>query len=275
MGAGASASKMESEAVTAAKGLLENDCPKIWGEIDFNGNNIISVAETHKFIQDKTDEHPALKVFIDPNTGKAKQPPLIRAWAKITGYIGGGKPYTEGHKDGFIHKNEFKKFIKYCFLYNELFSVFEDCAEGDRRVSLEEFKTEVPKLVDGTKPEDLEKAFKAIDKNGGGEILFDEFADYCLRSGLHKLGASHDEEVRIEKQKAAASDMRDAVAGIGAGQESPAIDYTAYQDGESPGWFDYLRQILPPEAEPTARRQRAFERPQEAQAPVYEDIDDM
>merc|ERR1719326_1907293 len=119
--------------------------------IDMNGNGIISVAETHKFIEEQTEAYPALKVFLDDN-GKAKQPPLIRAWAKITGYIGGGKPYTEGHKDGFIHKNEFKKFMKYCFLYNELFGIFEDCAEGDRRVSLDEFKAEVPKFVEGTTP---------------------------------------------------------------------------------------------------------------------------
>ena len=40
--------------------------------------------------------------LIDEGTGKVKSQPLIRAWAKITGYIGGGKPYTEGHKE--IHK---------------------------------------------------------------------------------------------------------------------------------------------------------------------------
>merc|ERR1711924_279492 len=151
-----------------------------WKEIDFNGNGIISVAETHKFIEEHTEQHPVLKVFIDENTGKAKQAPLIRAWAKVCGYVGGGQPYEDGHKDGFIHKNEFKHFLKYCFLYNELFTVFLVDAEGDRRVSLEEFKTEVPKFVEGATPEQLEKVFKVIDKNGGGQILFDEFCQYVI-----------------------------------------------------------------------------------------------
>merc|ERR1711862_465635 len=107
------------------------------------------------------------------------QAPLIRAWAKVCGYVGGGLDYTAGHQDGFIHKNEFKHFLKYCFLYNELFSVFEDCAEGDRRISKEEFMSEVPKFVKAD-PEQLEKAWGVMDANGGGQILFDEFCRYII-----------------------------------------------------------------------------------------------
>merc|ERR1712232_49172 len=137
----------------------------------------------HKFIEDHKDDEKytkTLATFIDENTGKAKQPPLIRAWAKVTGYVGGGKAYTDGHKDGFIHRNEFKKYLKYCFLYNELFTVFMVDAEDDKRISLEEFQREVPNFVEGTTPEQLEKVFKVIDVNGGGQILFDEFSQYVI-----------------------------------------------------------------------------------------------
>merc|ERR1711862_92583 len=149
---------------------------------DWNGNGIISVAETHKFIEEhgKDEGKQVLKVFIDPNTEKAKQPPLIRAWAKITGYVGGGKDYTAGHKDGFIHKNEFKHYLHLCFLYNELFLIFEDCAEGERKVTLDEFRVHAKNYVANSTDEDLEKAFKIMDKNEGGEILFDEFCRYLI-----------------------------------------------------------------------------------------------
>merc|ERR1712137_1105316 len=96
------------------------------------------------------------------------------------GYVGGGQAFVDGHKDGFIHKHEFKHFLKYCFLYDALFKVFEDSAEGDRKITLAEFQAEVPKLIDGTTPEQLEKVFKVIDKNNGGVILFDEFCQYVI-----------------------------------------------------------------------------------------------
>jgi len=50
--------------------------------------------------------------------------------------------------------------------------------DGDRRMDLEEFKLAVPSLEKwGVKVTDAEQSFKAIDSNGGGLVLFDEF---CL-----------------------------------------------------------------------------------------------
>lgn len=181
MGAGASAGKtMDADAITAAKALLEGPaCKEIFDKIDFNGNNLVSTAEVDKFISESTADYPPFAPLIDEGTGKTKSMPLIRAWAHITGYVGGGRPYTEGHKDGFIHACEFKRYIHYLFLYNELFSVFEDVAEGDKRVTKEEFVATVPQYLDH-EPERLGKAFDAMDANGGGFVLFDEFARYII-----------------------------------------------------------------------------------------------
>merc|ERR1712107_499420 len=52
--------------------------------------------------------------------------------------------------------------------------------DDQRTITLEEFQTEVPKLVTGTTPEGLAKTFKTIDRNGGGKILFDEFCRYVV-----------------------------------------------------------------------------------------------
>merc|ERR1712070_834294 len=155
-GAGASAGKtLDEDALSAAKEILD--------KIDINGNNLVSTAEVDKFIGENLESYPELKPLIDEGTGK----------------VGGGKPYTEGHKDGFIHACEFKRYIHYLFLYNELFAVFDDIAEGDKRVTKEEFVATVPQYLDHS-PEKLGKAFDAMDANGGGFVLFDEFARYVI-----------------------------------------------------------------------------------------------
>ena len=123
-----------------------------------------------------------LKLLVDEATGDPKSAVLVRAWAMVCGYVGGGKDYVAGHKDGFIHACEFKKYFRLLFLYNELFSVFEDVAEGDKKVSLAEFLEQMPKYLPESTPEQLTKTFAAMDQNGGGAVLFDEFARFIIGS---------------------------------------------------------------------------------------------
>ena len=55
----------------------------------------------------------------------------------------------------------------------------------DRRINLEEFKSAIPMIEGwGLKIEDPETDFNTIDTNGGGQILFDEFADWAIKKGL-------------------------------------------------------------------------------------------
>ena len=63
MGAGASAGKsMDTDAITAAKALLEGQTKEIFDKIDINGNNLVSTAEVDKFIGESVGDYPALKV---------------------------------------------------------------------------------------------------------------------------------------------------------------------------------------------------------------------
>ena len=55
----------------------------------------------------------------------------------------------------------------------------------DNRVEIKEFKASVPIMQKwGVSIVNPEAEFKKIDTNNGGFILFDEFADYCIKRSL-------------------------------------------------------------------------------------------
>ena len=72
--------------------------------------------------------------------------------------------------------------------YFELYVMFDiiDSEESrDHRISLEEFRKGVPQLNKwGAKIGDPEATFKEIDVDGGGMILFDEFAAWAMKREL-------------------------------------------------------------------------------------------
>mmetsp|Transcript_5631 Transcript_5631/g.7494 ORF Transcript_5631/g.7494 Transcript_5631/m.7494 type:complete len:184 (+) Transcript_5631:490-1041(+) len=54
----------------------------------------------------------------------------------------------------------------------------------DLRVSLEEFKAAMPFLTKETnlpEPKDLEATYREMDADGGGMVLYDEFADFMMK----------------------------------------------------------------------------------------------
>jgi len=185
MGAAASVEMAEEnkEAMDATKAFLADKeaCKAAWSKVDFNGNGIVSVAEMDKFIGESANPESEVESFgnlfspvIDTNTGKPKQPVLIRAWKKCT-----SREYST-HDDGFIHRHEFRAFVKYILLYNSLFQVFDEINGDDRRIDIDEFKAGMTKFGACDEDTDLDQTFKNIDSNGGGQILFDEFCHYCL-----------------------------------------------------------------------------------------------
>ena len=148
-------------------------CLEIWSKVDFNGNGIVSVAEMDKFITETPADDAFWSPVCDAETGKPKQPVLIRAWKKAT-----SRTYAT-HTDSFIHKYEFRVFVRCIKLYNELFTVFDELNGDDRRISKDEFIAGVAKL--GAEDSiDVGKTFDNIDTNKGGQILFDEFCHFCL-----------------------------------------------------------------------------------------------
>ena len=74
----------------------------------------------------------------------------------------------------------------YVRLYFELWLMFDDVDGGeDDRIGLDEFKSAVPKIQAwGVKIEDPEATFAEIDVNGGGQVLFNEFAEWAIKKGL-------------------------------------------------------------------------------------------
>jgi len=179
MGAGASIEVSDENKVLieATKALLGDKakCAEIWAKVDINGNGLVSVAEMDKMIGESSAEWDGFFApVVDEGTGKPKQPVLIRAWKKAT-----GREYST-HEDGFIHKHEFKPFVRLIMMYNYLFTVFDELNGDDRRISEEEFVAGVGKLGAGEEGTDLSQTFKNIDTNGGGQILFDEFCHYAM-----------------------------------------------------------------------------------------------
>lgn len=163
--------------VEAAVNKDINDDDKIkllWKALDFNGNGGSTLAEIDKFV---VERYPALN----------NKPALMRAY-KRTCSKGGG-----GDGDDYVEKKEFKILLKNLVFYNQLFQSFDEIDTGDdRRVDCNEFLKGVKFLgLQDMKQDQLVIEFGRIDKNGGGQIMFDEFCEWYLeRKGLPKGGGN-------------------------------------------------------------------------------------
>jgi len=93
-----------------------------------------------------------------------------------------GKAYG----DEYITFCEFRTFLVALRQYFEYYQAFSKIDEdGDRRLTLEEFKAQKEQIEIWVGPvEDMEAEFNIIDDNGGGIILFDEFCEWALAKKL-------------------------------------------------------------------------------------------
>jgi len=147
--------KLEAE----IKGMMNDQSKlrKLWKSLDFNGNNIVSLAEVDKMVHDK---YPLLN----------HKPALMRAFQSTL---------REGDGDEWVEKHEFKMLLGNLFYFNKLFWLFDQVDEDkDRRMTLKEFQW-CMNMCDVKMSESKAKAeFAKVDVNGGGIILFDEFCRY-------------------------------------------------------------------------------------------------
>jgi Ca2+-binding EF-hand superfamily protein len=131
----------------------QEECHRIFTKIDYNGNNILSLAELDNAV-----------IQIWPHFDN--KPAIMRAYKA-----------ADKNGDGFIKKNEFRFFLKYIRYYNQLWKQFADIdADGDRRLSKKEFVQAA--AFDGMSEADLGAVFDEMDANGGGKVLFDELCAY-------------------------------------------------------------------------------------------------
>jgi Ca2+-binding EF-hand superfamily protein len=137
---------------------------KLWKRLDFNGNNIVSLAEIDKLAVEK---FPLLN----------HKPALMRAYKMTISKKGGG----DG--DDWVQRHEFKRLLANLFYFNKIFWVFDMVDnDKDRRLTFDEFKQVLMMCGTGMSEAQARGEFQKVDRNGGGIILFDEFCKYYTQS---------------------------------------------------------------------------------------------
>lgn len=145
--------KLEEELKGTMKDRAALD--KLWSTMDGNGNGICSLSEIDRFVE---SEFPLLD----------HKPALMRAYKKTT--------LKDGDGDAWVEKNEFPALIRNLFYYNRAYEVFDAIDTGsDRRIDLGEFKAGLSKLDMKLNDTDAAAEFDTMDRNDGGQVLFDEF----------------------------------------------------------------------------------------------------
>eukprot|EP00992_Anisonema_acinus_P010634 TRINITY_DN6733_c1_g1_i11.p1 TRINITY_DN6733_c1_g1~~TRINITY_DN6733_c1_g1_i11.p1 ORF type:complete len:480 (+),score=88.83 TRINITY_DN6733_c1_g1_i11:54-1493(+) len=139
---------------------------------DPNGNGYLSLAEVDKGIRDIL----RLDDLFDA------KPAIMRAFqASKNAHKGRSRLGAD-----YVTRSEFRLLLEYLRRYFELFVMFDRVDEGDdRRINEQEFISAGHKLEAwGLTVADLPGEFKKVDKNGGGQILFQEFCDWALEKHL-------------------------------------------------------------------------------------------
>ena len=144
----------------------------IWATFDVNGNGYLSLAEVDKGMRDVVCL-PALF---------ALKPVLMRAFTAAKTKV----KSTSKYGDDYITKGEFRFLLKFLRQYYEYWVAFDKIdTDDDRRVSHAEFiqaKHVLEKWgIDMSQPE---KQWKEADRDGGGQILFNEFVAWAIKKNL-------------------------------------------------------------------------------------------
>eukprot|EP00053_Salpingoeca_punica_P023361 m.9755 g.9755 ORF g.9755 m.9755 type:complete len:190 (-) comp5033_c0_seq1:288-857(-) len=148
----------DAEAKIQAALKDEAKLKSLWHRIDNNNSGKVSLAEIGKFTR---ETYPSLD----------HAPALMRAYKLTT--------LKDGDGDSWVEPNEFPALLRNILYFNKVFAVFEDIDTGDdRRIDLGEFKKGTKKLGMKLSDADAAAAFKQIDKNGGGQVLFEEFCEW-------------------------------------------------------------------------------------------------
>eukprot|EP00009_Paramoeba_aestuarina_P002319 CAMPEP_0201522276 /NCGR_PEP_ID=MMETSP0161_2-20130828/16690_1 /ASSEMBLY_ACC=CAM_ASM_000251 /TAXON_ID=180227 /ORGANISM="Neoparamoeba aestuarina, Strain SoJaBio B1-5/56/2" /LENGTH=181 /DNA_ID=CAMNT_0047921067 /DNA_START=126 /DNA_END=669 /DNA_ORIENTATION=- len=147
---------------------------ELFTRFDPNGNGYLSLAECDKGIKDVLQLDGVFEC----------KPAIMRAFQAARDVD--KRSGSDEHRDNYVQRSEFRLFLVYLLQYFELYVMFDLIDSGDdRRVNLDEFKAALPKLDKwGVKVDNAEEEFKTVDKNGGGEILFDEFCAWALSKNL-------------------------------------------------------------------------------------------
>lgn len=145
---------------------------KTFNGMDMNGNGYLSLAEVDKGVRD---------ILRSDHLFDCK-PAMIRAFNAVKDTA----PAHTPHSDDYVTRAEFRLLLVALRQMFELWTMFEIIDTGDdRRIDADEFAKAVPQLTKwGVNVTDADATFREIDKNGGGQILFDEFVAWATKKGL-------------------------------------------------------------------------------------------
>ena len=161
---------------TGEKKADEDKRMKMFLSFDTNGNGQLTMTEVHAGLKGV--------LFMKGTNSKAVAsflPAITRAFHAAKDSDG-----NSGKASETVGKAEFRALLVYLKRYIELLVAFNliDTTD-DRRVDRAEFEAAVPLLESwGVHMEDPTKEFESIDSDGGGRLLFDEFASWALKKGL-------------------------------------------------------------------------------------------
>lgn len=146
----------------------KDELKRLWAICDFNGNGMCSLAEIDQMV---LEQFPALR---HPRA-------LIRAYKKAT--AADQSRVYKGKGDSFIQRQEFICLLKNIVYFNRVFAVFEAIDTGDdHRIDVVEFQKGLPLLGLHLSAQEAEATFRQIDRDGGGQILFEEFCSWLERT---------------------------------------------------------------------------------------------
>ena len=103
------------------------------------------------------------------------KPALMRAYKQTT--------LRDGDGDAWVERNEFPALLRNLVYFNKLFFVFEEIdSDGDRRLTLDEFKSGCSKMGLQVSGKQADQVFASMDTNDGGKVLFDEFCAWVAKT---------------------------------------------------------------------------------------------
>eukprot|EP00429_Kryptoperidinium_foliaceum_P051278 CAMPEP_0176113968 /NCGR_PEP_ID=MMETSP0120_2-20121206/57231_1 /TAXON_ID=160619 /ORGANISM="Kryptoperidinium foliaceum, Strain CCMP 1326" /LENGTH=581 /DNA_ID=CAMNT_0017448195 /DNA_START=61 /DNA_END=1803 /DNA_ORIENTATION=+ len=146
-------------------GMIEkDDLKKLWRRLDYNGNNIVSLAEIDKMVVELT-QNGVWPAWLN------SKPALMRAYKKTC--------LKDGDGDDWVEKKEFHALLLNIFWFAKLWQVFNAVdTGGDRRIDVAEFSAGLAALGLSMTPQEAQQEFRKLDTNGGGQVLFVELCAY-------------------------------------------------------------------------------------------------
>lgn len=135
---------------------------ELFRRFDFNGNGMLSLAEIDKAV-----------VELWPQFDHKRA--LMRAYKA-----------ADRDDDGFIKRREFRLLLKYIMYFDEMWAKFDEIdRDHDHRLTPAEFEQGCATMGIRLTRSSAAAEFAAMDENGGGFILFDEFCHWCARRQVH------------------------------------------------------------------------------------------